>query len=679
MVDDEQGAARLINQLQQRNFDLETELRHYRLLERTLRSALTERDRNEQQLREFFENAAEGLHLVGQDGVILWANRAELDLLGYPRDEYVGHYIAEFYADEEAATDILNRLSRNEIVRDHEVRLRCKDGSIRYVLITANGLWEDAALVHARCFTRDITDRKQAHEARAWLAAIVDSSNDAIIGKTLDGIITSWNTAAERIFQYTAAEAIGQHISVIIPTERRTEEDDVLARLRRGEKVGHFETVRCAKDGRAIDISLTVSPIRDADGRIIGASNVSRDITDQKRAELELHQASQMKDEFLATLSHELRTPLNAVLGWSQVLRSGVLPPDIQQRALDSLERNARAQAQLVEDLLDVSRVISGKLKIRAEPVDLARVISAAVDTVGPSAAAKRLEVHLSCDAETELLVTGDADRLQQVVWNLLSNAVKFTPAGGRVDIDLARRASQAEITVRDTGRGIDSAFLPHVFERFRQADSTAARAHGGLGLGLALVRHVVEAHGGTVGVDSGGEGRGAAFTVRLPVRALTESRAQSAAAMADRSSSPRTDARVLVVDDEPDARELLRVLLESHGAQVMAVGSAGEALHALQSHAFDLLLADIGMPEQDGYSLISAVRSLPAERGGQMPAVAVTAYVGMRERERALNAGYDWHLAKPVDGDQLIAIVVRMTDDRMPPTARLTPSPRRS
>jgi PAS domain S-box-containing protein len=657
-AENEPSHTQLINQLRQRHFELETELRHHRVLERALRGALAARDRSEQQLRTFFENAPEALHWVGPDGVILWANQAELDLLGYSREEYVGHHIAEFCVDGGVATEILDRLSRNEIVRDYEAQLRRKDGQIRHVLMTANALWEQDGLIHARCFTRDITDRKLASEAHARLASIVDSSNDAIIGKTLDGIITSWNASAERIFQYTAAEAIGQHISLIIPVERRAEEDEVLARLRRGEKVDHFETVRSAKDGRPIDISVTVSPIKDADGHVVGASNVSRDITERKRAELALHEANRMKDEFLATLSHELRTPLNAMLGWSQMLRSGTLSPEIQQRAFDALERNARAQAQLVEDLLDISRIVSGKLKIRADSVDLASVVMSAVDTIGPSAAAKRVALHVDTAVEGKLVVTGDADRLQQVVWNLLSNAIKFTPGHGRVDVELRKTGSRAAIIVRDTGRGIAPAFLPYVFERFRQADSTVARAHGGLGLGLALVRYVTEAHGGAVAVDSDGEGKGATFTVRLPLRAVADAPGRDTAA----ASGPalfRTDRRVLVVDDEADARELFRVILESHGAQVTTVGSAGEALHAIERQPFDLLLADIGMPDQDGYALIRAIRSLPADRGGRIPAVAVTAYVSMRERERALKAGYDWHLGKPVEPDHLMAIVV--------------------
>ena len=383
---------------------------------------------------------------------------------------------------------------------------------------------------------------------------------------------------------------------------------------------------------------------------------------DNARLYQDAEEANRLKDEFLATLSHELRTPLNAVLGWAYMLRQRTMQPALQQRALESLERNARAQVQLVEDLLDVSRIMAGKLRVKSDAVDLSMVVTNAVDTVRAGVAAKGLGLNVHLPAERRLLVTGDADRLQQVVWNLVSNAVKFTPAGGRVDVDVRTVDEKAQIVVRDTGQGIDPSFRPLLFQRFRQMDASKTRVHGGLGLGLSIVRHLVEAHGGTVAVESDGAGRGATFRVVLPLRATeVDEPSRAEAAVAER---PLRGLRALVVDDESDARELTRYVLEVRGASVVTSGSAGEALHLLAENAFDILVADIGMPEQDGLSLIRTVRSLSAQAPNRaIPAIAVTAYAGVRERDEALAAGFTAHLGKPVNPDQLtLAISACMT-----------------
>jgi PAS domain S-box-containing protein len=369
----------------------------------------------------------------------------------------------------------------------------------------------------------------------------------------------------------------------------------------------------------------------------------------------EAQEANRAKDEFIATLSHELRTPLNAMLGWAHMLRSNVLPPETQRRALETLERNVRTQAQLVDDLLDVSRIVAGKLHIKGDEVDLATVVTTAADTVRPATVAKGLSFRVIVDPEQQVIVMGDADRLRQILWNLLSNAVKFTPKGGRVEIELRTADTSASVVVTDTGQGIRHDFLHHVFERFRQADSTASRRHGGLGLGLAIVRHLTEAHGGSVAAESPGEGLGATLTVHLPVREV-RTRPTTGQSVEPRGTA-LSGLRVLLVDDEADTRDVLRVLLEVQGATVTAASSAGEALDLLRRHPTDVLLADIGMPEQDGYALIEAVRALPTSEA-IVPAVAVTAYVSSRDRARAFKAGYGWHVAKPVDPDQLIAVV---------------------
>jgi PAS domain S-box-containing protein len=840
--------------------------------------------------------------------------------------------------------------------------------------------------------TDQITNPRSPEFALYWLTALIESAEDAIISKTLDGIITSWNKGAQRIFGYTAEETIGKPVTILIPEGHLDEEPAILARLRAGDRIEHYETIRVRKDGRLIDISLTVSPIRGANGKIIGASKIARDITDQRQArreldeaserlklalaasrlgdwswdaktdmmtmsetaalmfdipagshmtwpqlrellhvedrersklaveqalaehvdydieyrvkrakgpevwvsakgrgvygengevlgmlgfvqdistrkaneetlreqadalrtlyetgqiisaELDLHktvqavtdaateltgagfgsffynilneegasymlytlagvpreafehfpmpratdlfgptfrgegvvrignvkndprygrnspyygmpeghlpvvsylavpvisrsgevlgglffghpepdvfterdetlvyslasqaaiamdnarlyetakrareeaekaaadnerlyrqaeESSRLKEEFLATISHELRTPLSAILGWARMLRLGQLSKDNEAKALDTIERNARAQAQLVDDLLDVSRIITGKLRMDVRPADPNAFIDAAVEAVRPAAEAKGVRVQKVMDTGA-VSIPGDPVRLQQVVWNLLSNAIKFTPRGGRVQIRSERVNSHLEIVVSDTGQGISSDFLPHVFDRFRQADQKTSRQHGGMGLGLAIVRHLVELHGGTVSATSEGEGQGATFTVMLPITPVYQvdssgSRVHPAARdllpandVADRLD----DMRVLVVDDEVDTRELLRQGLEYCGAKVKVVGSAAEALDALVSFNPDILISDIGMPGVDGYDLIRKIRGLP-QKTRKIPAIALTAYTRVEDRLNALRAGYDMHVPKPVELAELVAVATSLT-----------------
>lgn len=698
----------------------------------------------------------------------------------------------------------------------------------------------------------DFIQRFAAEEAAARLAAIIDSSDDAIVGKTLDGVITSWNKGAERIFGYTEAEAIGRHITLIIPDERRAEEDEVLARLRRGERIDHFETERQTKDGRRLTISLTVSPIRDGAGRIVGASKVARDITErkllaeqQRRAEqnarflayvsaelatlsdyrttlekvarlsvpafadwcavdmlreddtverlvvthsdpakvqmvkelqlrwpldrsaprglakvlrdgesdwspdipesiLEeaaeddeharvlrelglrsyicapirsrrktvgaltfataesgrryeardvltaedlayrtsiaienaklyhaLQQADRRKDEFLATLSHELRTPLNAIVGWTHILRDSGLASDTARRAADIIHRNAMVQSQLISDILDVSRIIAGKMRLDIRPVDLASVVQASLDAVMPAAEAKQVRLEPALDPKAGP-ISGDPERLQQVVWNLLSNAVKFAPAKeGRIHVRLEAINSHVRLTVEDNGPGIDPDFLPYIFERFQQGDASSTRKHQGLGLGLAIVRHFVELHGGTVRADNRAGRRGAIFTVELRRRSVAAAPMASPAvierhplaeeAVWFQSAPSLQGLRVLVVDDEPDARELVATVLKRCGAQVTAVASAREGLAALRQERPHVLLADIEMPEESGYDLIREVRNLPAELGGLTPAAALTAYASTADRMRTLDAGFQIHVPKPVQPPELVAVVASL------------------
>ena len=373
--------------------------------------------------------------------------------------------------------------------------------------------------------------------AAARLAAIVSSSDDAIVSKTLDGVITSWNAAAERMFGYTASEAVGRHITLIIPQDRHAEEEQVLARLRRGERIEHFETVRIRKDGTAIDISLTVSPVLSPTGEVVGASKVARDISDRKEMERQhaallareqearaaAEDANRLKDDFLAVLSHELRTPLNTAMGWVRLIEAGLLTAEDSERGIGAIRRSLDQQLRLINDLLDLTSLAAGKTRIESEYLDLCDLVRLSVEGWRAPAATAKIEVVTVLDGPVPIY--GDPQRLNQVFSNLMANAIKFTPHGGRVNVSVGLRGSEAYMVVTDTGRGIEADFLPHVFERFRQAESTTTRSVGGVGLGLAIVRSLVELHGGEVRAESDGAGRGACFTITVPLASAARTR----------------------------------------------------------------------------------------------------------------------------------------------------------
>jgi PAS domain S-box-containing protein len=985
----------------------------------------------EEELTDFFENAALGLHWVGPDGTILRANRAELDLLGYTREEYIGHNIAEFHVDSNIINDILQRLTRNETLHSYEARLRCKDGSIRHVLISSNVRRDNGRFIHTRCFTRDITERKRfedelreqtetletvnrvgqlltaeldqqklvqavtdaatqitgAHfgsffynlidergesymlytlsgvprEAFAhfpmprntdifdptfkgegtllltdvkkdprygknspyygmpedhlpvtsYLAVPVTSRSGEVIGglffghpeagvftersaRIVEGLAaqtaiamdnarlfeaarrerTKFQTAQQRysnilesitdaffaldhewrftymnqqvepLLQRTREELLGQSIwdkfpeavgtifdtqyhkavaeqvSVVFEefyptlnlwlevraypsqeglsvyfhdiTGRKRSAEALLERTRLAElnaDVGLALTTgdnlndmlrRCTqaivehldaafariwtlnKKENVLELQASAGMYTHLDGqhgrvpvgkfkigliaqerqphltndvagdprisdrewakregmvafagypmivedRLIGvlamfarkplteatlqamaaaanavALGIERKRIEEERAQLliserrarqEAETANRTKDEFLGTLSHELRTPLTAILGWARMLSAGQLDETNKQRALETIERNARTQSQLIEDILDVSRVISGKLRLEVRPLDLTAVIEAAVDTALPAADAKGIRIQRVLDSGASM-VSGDSTRLQQVVWNLLSNAIKFTPKGGRVQIRLERINSHVEIVVSDTGQGMTSDILPYIFERFRQADSTSTRAHGGLGLGLAIVRHLVELHGGMVEAESAGAGQGSTFTVRLPLIAMrsveyssrrNEERVHPTASSGVPFDCPPVlkDLHVLVVDDEEDTRLFVTTVLEQCGARVTTARSAAEALVMLKELRPDVLVSDLGMPEEDGYSLIKKVRALPVEDGGRTPAAALTAYARVEDRMKVLRSGFQIHLPKPIEPAELVTVVANLT-----------------
>ena len=435
------------------------------------------------------------------------------------------------------------------------------------------------------------------------------------------------------------------------------------------------EHVCRTKSGEERNIELSIFTMRSGLGEPQCYVSIKRDITARKKTEKELAQllvrertaradaekANRLKDEFLATLSHELRTPLNAVIGWARILKSGRLEPESSGHAIEVIERNAWAQKQIIEDILDVSRVITGKLQLHLGPVDLVSVVNAALDAVRPALEAKDIRIETEFQSGLKI-IAGDADRLQQVVWNLLSNASKFTPAGGVVGIRVSVTGIYAEIVVSDTGPGIAPEFLPHVFERFRQADGSTTRTHGGLGLGLAIVRHLVELHGGLIAAENVSSGTGAVFTVKLPLPS-TELNRESLPAPASIENVAEVDLqnlRILVVEDELDALDLLTIDLRAHGAKVQGASSAAQALELLRAEKFDLLISDIGMADTDGYNLIRQVRTL--EGSEHIPAIALTAYARTQDRIRALSAGYNTHVAKPVETRELVTVVKCLT-----------------
>jgi len=510
-------------------------------------------------------------------------------------------------------------------------------------------------------------------DTEVHLRLVLNGALDAVMCTDAADLITYWNPQAERTFGWTKEEALGQRFGeLVLPAEPRQDYDRDRDRfLATGEaptvnRLIEVEGQR--KDGTRLPLELAVTAVKAWEAWTFNV--FARDITDRKRADDERAQLLQKaqevgrtKDEFLALLSHELRTPLSAIVGWAHMLRTSELDEATRARAIETIDRNAKLQNQLIEDILDVSRIVAGKFHVEMRSVDLVKVIEAARDTVTPVAATRKVDVEVDIQAQTPLTI-GDPDRLQQVAWNLLSNAIKFTPPGGKVTVELARRQGFFEMTVRDTGAGIDPAFLPHIFERFRQGAGGGAKRHGGLGLGLSIVRHIVEMHEGTVEARSAGSGQGATFIVRLPaVDANTDKVAPLGRHPQEgMGEAARLDGlRLLVVDDEEDARDLIAAVLQERGAIVFLAGSSAEAVKVLQAQRPDVLLSDISMRDEDGYDLIRQVRALPAESGGRTPAAALTAYGRLEDRMKALSAGFQLHVAKPVDPAELVAVVASL------------------
>lgn len=611
-------------------------------------------------------------------GIITSWNAAAERLFGYKAEEIIGQSVLTLIPKErhDEEPQILGRLRRGERLEHFEtVRLR-KSGQRINVSLTISPVRDDSgAIIGASKIARDITESRRAAQAALLLSAVVTSSDDAIISKNLDGIITSWNPGAERIFGYVAGEIIGRSVLTIIPPDRQHEEPQIIEQLRRGQRVEHFETMRRKKNGDVFPVSLTISPMRDSAGQIVGASKIARDITELRRiaaeretlleseraARAQAEHASRMKDEFLATVSHELRTPLNAIVGWTDILAEGGQGREEVIQGVDVIRKNAMMQAQLIEDLLDLARITSGKLLLHPEPVDLVAIIREAMATLQPAAEAKRILVRTTLGDFRGRLI-GDPKRLQQVVWNLLSNALKFTPSGGRVSIVTQAVGSSVQISVADNGRGIAPEFLPHLFERFRQEDGSTTKQHGGLGIGLALVKQLVELHGGKVTAHSDGVGLGASFQVSLPISLARTPDIVGSGESQDASPTLLADlagVKVLAVDDDVDSLDVVHRILTARGAVVRVAKSVDDALLTLQSFAPNVVLSDIGMPKRDGYDFVRHLRKMRSFAG--IPAIALTALARVEDRTRALTAGFQGHIAKPVAAAELVAVVQSM------------------
>jgi PAS domain S-box-containing protein len=510
------------------------------------------------------------------------------------------------------------------------------------------------------------TNADKLRQAEDRLLLLLDSVQDyAICMLTPEGEIASWNAGAERLFGYSADEIIGRSFACFYLAAER-DLDIPAEHLRVAEERGRFagESLRVRRGGSAFDAHVIVTPVRRGRERELqGFSLVVRDITERKRLENDLRRraeelsaANRAKEDFLATLSHELRTPLNAMLGWTRLLRMGKLDGAGMARALETIERNAHIQEQLIADILDVSRIVTGKLRLELRPIELAPVVDAALDSVRPAAAAKGVQIR--ADTNFQGTVLGDPDRLQQVLWNLMANAIKFTPAGGRVTVGISRLGPSVLVKVTDTGEGISRELLPFIFDRFTQGDASVTRPHGGLGLGLSIVRHIVELHGGRVEAASDGRGCGSCFSVHLPVRAI-----HRAADDAVSQSQALTGVKVLVVDDEADAREAVSMALTQCGARTAAVASGREALQMMPEFQPDVLVSDLGMPGEDGCAFIRRVRANPTHGVGDVPAVALTAYCQPEDQTRALDAGFQEFVPKPVQLVDLAAVVRTLAD----------------
>ncbi|QLE48495.1 PAS domain S-box protein [Nostoc sp. C057] len=625
------------------------------------------------------------IYIFNRRGCYQYVSRDAATILGFKPQDIVGKTLQELDLPTDLVEQVDNQL-KAVIKTGQPIKDECKyvtaDGVhyYEYILTPLRNL--NQSIEGVITVSRDITEHKRAEkslrESEARFRRLFESNLIGVAFWNVNGFVIDANDAFLQLAGYTHEEftLLGKvNWRELTPIEYKYLDDRAILEVQTTGVSKIYEKEYIHRNGKRVPIVLGIALLNDSQDH--GVAFVL-DITDRKLAENECDRllqcertarqeaeiANQIKDEFLAVLSHELRTPLNPILGWSKMLRSRKFDEQTTNRALETIERNAKLQTQLIEDLLDVSRILQGKLNLNICPVNLVMVVEAALETVRLAAEAKSIQIQTIFDASLGQ-VMGDPNRLQQVVWNLLSNAVKFTPTGGRVGIRLMEASNQIQIQVSDTGKGINPDFLPYVFDYFRQADGTTTRTFGGLGLGLAIVRKVVEMHGGKVQAESPGEGLGATFTVELPLLVRSEQvrREENESLDSQPESSLLSDTQVLVVDDEPDIRDLVSFILQDYGVQVTAVSSAQEALKALSESIPDVLISDIGMPKTDGYMLMREVRSRSPQEGGSVPAIALTAYAGEMNQQQALAAGFQMHISKPVDPDVLVKAIVDLIE----------------
>ncbi len=647
---------------------------------------------SEHRYRRLVETMSEGALLVNASGIVLYSNAAFAEMVAAPLERVIGKLLSDFVVHRQE--HMLSALLEGAGARAGAGELMLCDalGNERpvYLSVARNSPGEEPGL---SVIVTDLTEQKKNQQivASERLAnAILEQSAEPIIVCDVNGVIVRASDAARTIAD---ARVLRRHFFHAFPfqTNAAEEEHPVLAALRGNTTAGREMTLSVS--GRPVQSFLcTAAPLLDDTAKILGCVVALVDISDRKRVEaarsslldaeraarasaeharFEAEASSRAKDEFLATVSHELRTPLNAMLGWSQLLTNNTLPPDKLEHAFEVIQRNVLAQSRLVEDLLDVSRIVSGQMRLDVQPVEPIRVVGAAIESAKPAIEAKHIQLEVDLDP-TAGQILGDATPVQQIVWNLLSNATKFTGKDGKISVRFVRVAGSVEITVSDTGQGIDAEFLPFVFDRFRQADGSFARRHGGLGLGLAIARHLVELHGGTIRVESAGVACGSRFVVRLPYAGSRNSPSplSDAAPVVDFQPPSRLVApelrgiRVLVVDDDDDSRDLVVSILEKCEAITLSASSAEQALSIIVRDYPDVIVSDIGMPGMDGYELVRAVRALPDERAQRVPAVAVTAYARQEDQRRALAEGFQLHVAKPIEPATFALAVARLSRD---------------
>ncbi len=670
--------------------------RDMRVQRRLINSLVAARTR----FQELLEFAPDAIVLTNQQGEIVLVNTQTEKLFGYQRDELLGQSVAILIPEhiqelverrqtlstrELQVLEVeLYNLSQREISRGIEYTIVDRTGREILTEMTSRQIETEDGLV-TMSLIRDISARKRAENdkvvAETRYEELFENANDMIYTLDLEGNFTSFNRMAVRLTGYPAAEALGMNIFQVVPHEYHQQIEqhlaDGLAVSERANRTFEIEMIGADQGRRPIEVSTRVIY---ENGLAVGVQGIARDITERRRIEdvrAELlareqearrvaEDASRMKDDFLAMISHELRAPLTSILGWAQMLRSGSLDRGAAERALLTIERNAKSQAHIVADLLDASRIATGTLSIEAKPVELKGIVEAAVDAVRPMVEAGNLRMQIVLEPWVGPF-HGDAERLNQIVWNLLTNAIKFTPPDGLIEVRLERLENKALLIISDTGKGIDPEFLPSIFDRFRQADSSSRRQQGGLGLGLAIVKHLVELHQGAIYAYSGGEGKGSDFMITLPLAIEAVGQADPDLwqprhdPQAEARAASLRGARALVVDDDHDTREILSVMLRRYGAEIRTASSAAEAYATFREWPPDILVSDIGMPVEDGYALIEKIRRLTAAEGGEVPAIALTAFAGTQDREHAISSGFHQHLSKPVEPVNLARTVARI------------------